>query len=128
MKIIKINENLKINIESIYSLEKISNENEVNNWKKEYYDYMENFTKDPPVLPIDDSRVFKPVFNEQNDPNDVKLYSKALNKYIISFIGEQPQYIEKYQIILITGLKINIDEYIYNKVNNYLEKYIEKEM
>ena len=39
-----------------------------------------------------------------------------------------PSIKENYIIILNAGLKINIDKFIYDKINNYLEIYIDKEI
>jgi hypothetical protein len=125
MKIIKINDNLKINIEMLYSIEKQSNQNDLDNWDNNYQKYLTKFSEDPPLLPIDDNRTFRIKFNKDNDSKDVELYSIALYNHIKSIIGNKPAYIEKYFIILCTGLKINIDKTIYDKINKYLENYTE---
>lgn len=125
MKIVKINDNLKINIEMLYSLENSSNENEIKQWHNDYKKYLDMFSKDPPLLPIENERLFAPKYNEQNNENDLKLYSKALNDYIISIINDKPIYKENYWIILSTGLKINVNKEIYNKIDEYLKKYEE---
>ena len=41
MKIIKINDNIKINIEMIYSLEHHNNQYEVDEWKNKYKSHLE---------------------------------------------------------------------------------------
>ena len=128
MKIIKINDNVKINIEMIYSLERKDNQTEINEWNNEYKNLIQEFTNNPPLLAIDNDELFQPKVDEINDREKMIQYGEALNTYILGIIGEQPKFIEKYQIILVTGLKINIDKYIYNKINDYLEKYIDKEM
>lgn len=110
----------------LYSIEKQSNQSDLDNWENNYQKYLTKFSKDPPLLPIDDGRTFKIEFNKNNDDKDVELYSKALHKHIKSIIGNKPAYIEKYFIILCTGLKINVDKTIYDKINEYLETYIEK--
>lgn len=128
MKIIQINDNVKINIEMIYSLERKVNENEINEWNNEYKKLLDEFTKNPPLLPIDNDELFQPKVDDINDSDKMMQYADSLNTYILSILGEQPEYVEKYQVILATGLKINIDKFIYDKINNYLEKYTEKEM
>jgi len=128
MKIIQINDNVKINIEMIYSLERKDNQNEINEWNNEYKKLLDEFTKNPPLLVIDNDELFQPKVDDINDSDKMMQYADSLNTYILSILGEQPEYVEKYQIILATGLKINIDKFIYDKINNYLEKYIDKEM
>jgi len=126
MKIIKINDNLKINVEMIYSLEYHNNQNDINLWEEEYQDYLSEFSKEPPLLPINDEELFQPVFGEEVDEKKMKLYGDALSQYIVSTIGECPEYREEYYIILCTGLKINIDKIIYDKVDEYLNKFIDE--
>ena len=128
MKIIQLSDNIKINIEAIYSLEKHNNQNELDEWENEYQNYIEQCTKDPPLLPITDDEVWRPIFGETCDEEKMKLYGESLSVYINSMIGECPILKENYIIILNTGLKINIDKFIYDKINNYLEKYIDKEI
>ncbi len=125
MKIIKINDNIKINIEMIYSLEYHNNQYLIDEWKNKYTLQLEKYSKDPPLLPISDNEVYKPIFGESINNDKMKLYGNALTSYIINCIGECPKYTETYFIILCTGLKVNIDVNIYNKINEYLEKYIE---
>lgn len=128
MKIIKINDNIKINIEDIYSLEKHNNQNEINEWNNKYDKYLTSFYKDPPLLPITDKEVFKPVYGEEIDKDKMKLYADALSNHILTIIGEPPVFKEIYFIILSTGIKINIDKTIYDIIDKHLEKYIEKEI
>ena len=116
MKIIKINDNLKINIEMLYSLEKHNNKKYIDEWENRYQKYLSDFSEDPPMLAITEDEVFQPVYGE------------ALSNHIISIIGACPIYEETYSVILCTGLKINIDKTIYDAIDNYLSKYLEKEM
>ena len=127
MKIIKISDNIKINIEMIYSLERHNNDNDINAWENDYKLYLEKFTKDPPMLPITDSEVYRPIYGEKIDEEKMKLYRDALKDHIIAIIGNCPEYTETYFILLCTGLKIHIDKTIYNAVDKYLEKYIDKD-
>ena len=124
MKIVKINDDLKINIEQIYSLERKNNQQKINEWINEYDDYIKDFTENPPELIIDDIKIYRPEFDKKNSKEDLNKYMKALDSYIISIIGERPKYNETYSVILITGLKINIDKIIYEKIDQYLEQYI----
>ena len=123
MTIIEINKNLKINIDLIYSLEKSTNQYDINEWEKEYNEYIKLFSKDPPELYISNEKSYRPEFGKLNSEEDLSLYTKALDDHIISIIGEKPIYAESYSIILSTGLKININKTIYNTLNKYLDDY-----
>lgn len=125
MKIIKISDNLKINIEMLYSLEKRDNKKDIDEWENRYQKYLSNFTQDPPMLAITDDEVFQPVFGEEVDEDKMKLYGDALSNHIISIIGACPIYNETYFIILASGLKINIDKTIYDAIDEYLNKFID---
>jgi len=123
MKIIKINDNLKINIENLYSLEKTSNQNEINIWEESYKELINEYAKDPPMLIIGEEDFYKPEYGENIDNEKLSKYTNALNKHIVEIIGEKPIYTETYLIILNTGLKVNVDESIYNKINKCLQQY-----
>lgn len=125
MKIIKISDNLKINIEMLYSLEKRDNKKDINEWGNRYQKYLSDFTQDPPMLAITDDEVFQPVFGEEVDENKMKLYGDALSNHIISIIGACPIYNETYFVILASGLKVNIDKTIYDAINEYLNNFLE---
>lgn len=125
MKIVQINDNLKINIEMIYSLEKHDNQFDINEWESNYKEYLNTFLNDPPLLAINDDELFRPEQDNTNNKDKLKLYGEALNKYILDIIGEKPSYREEFYVILCTGLKVNIDKTIYNKIDKYLESYID---
>lgn len=127
MKIIQINDHIKINVEMIYSLEYHHNQHLIDEWQNKYTSQLEEFSKDPPLLPISEDEVYKPVFGESIDEEKMKLYGDALTSYIVDCIGECPKYNEQYYVILCTGLKVNLDKTIYDKINEYLEQYIDKE-
>jgi hypothetical protein len=126
MKIIKISDNLKINIEMLYSLEKRDNKKDIDEWENRYQKYLSDFTQDPPMLAITDDEVFQPVFGEEVDEDKMKLYGDALSNHIISIIGACPIYNETYFVILASGLKINIDKTIYDAIDEYLNKFMDK--
>ena len=125
MKIIQINDNIKINVEMIYSLEYHDNQSDIDEWQNNYKNYFKSFSDDPPLLPITDEELFQPIYGTDNDEEKMKLYLEALEYHIISIIGECPEYNETYYVILCTGLKINIDKVIYDKINEYLNKFVE---
>ena len=126
MKIVQINDNLKINIEMIYSLEKHNNQFDIDEWENNYKVYLEQFTKDPPLLEINEGELYRPNINETIDKDKLKLYGEALNYHILNIVGEKPYYYEEYFLILCTGLKVNIDKTIYDKVNEYLNNFLEQ--
>lgn len=124
MKIVQINDNLKINIEQIYSLERKSNFNEVDEWDKLYNDYIKMFSEDPPEF-MDEDHILKIKFGDNIDNETLEKYSKLLHQHIISIIGERPEYYETYHLILSTGLKISIGKQIYDKIDEYLNNYLD---
>ena len=126
MKIVKISDNLKINIEMLYSLEKRDNKKDINEWENRYQKYLSDFTQDPPMLAITDDKVFQPIFGEEVDEDKMKLYGDALSNHIISIIGACPIYNETYFVILASGLKVNIDKTIYDAIDEYLNKFLEQ--
>lgn len=121
MKIVQINDNLKINIESIYSLERHTNQNLINDWKTSYNEFIVSNYANPIALTCGD-KIIKPDFDNITD-EDLSEYSKSLKEYIIQIIGECPEYNESYILILSNGLKINIDKFIYDKLDKELDKY-----
>jgi len=124
MKIVKLNDNVRINIEFIYSLEREDNQFEIDLWYNEYNKYIQTFAEDPPLLAIDDKQVFQPKYGEENDPHLLELYKNALNEHILSIVGDKPKYKEKFIVILNTGLKINVSKNIYNLLEQYLDKFL----
>lgn len=128
MKIIQVNKDLKINVELLYSLERKDNQYEIDEWDSAYQKQMDEFSKNPPLLPIDVDELFQPKFDGTDDNDKLINWGEALNAYIVSIIGDKPIYKEKFIVILATGLKVNINKAIYEQINNYLEKYIDKEI
>ena len=123
MIILAINDNLKINIESIYSLECRSNIMEIKNWEDSYKEYIEEYSKDPPLLVINDNEMYKPEYGTNVDKEKLEQYSIVLNNHIIGILGEKPTYTESYFVLLNTGVKIGIDKVIFDKINNVFKKY-----
>lgn len=124
MKIVKINDNLKINIEQIYSLERKTNSNEINDWNNQYQNYIDIFRNNPPEF-IDNGEIIKITFGDNVDNETLEKYSQLLHNHILSIIGERPEYYETYHVILSTGLKISIGKQIYDKIDEYLNNFIE---
>lgn len=110
----------------IYSLEKHNNQLDIDDWENNYKEYLEQFTNDPPLLTIDNGELYQPNVNEVIDTDKYKAYAEALNDYILNIVGEKPYYYEEFCIILCTGLKVNVDKTIYDKVNEYLNKFLDE--
>ena len=123
MKIVKINEDLKINIDCIYSLQHQNNNNDILKWEESYNELMQEYYDNPPLLQLDNDELYKPEYGETIDNDKLSKYTDALNNYIITIIGEKPQYIETYILILTTGIKVAIDKIIYDTLSKILEKF-----
>ena len=123
MKIVKINEDLKINIDCIYSLQHQNNNNDILKWEESYNELMQEYYDNPPLLQLDNDELYKPEYGETIDNDKLSKYTDALNNYIITIIGEKPQYIETYILILTTGIKVSIDKVIYDTLSKILEKF-----
>ena len=123
MKIVKINEDLKINIDCIYSLQHQNNNNDILKWEESYNELMQEYYDNPPLLQLDNDELYKPEYGETVDNDKLSKYTDALNNYIITIIGEKPQYIETYILILTTGIKVSIDKIIYDALSKILEKF-----
>ena len=123
MKIVKINEDLKINIDCIYSLQCQNNDNDILKWEESYNELMQEYYDNPPLLALDNDELYKPEYGETIDNDKLSKYTDALNNYIITIIGEKPQYTETYILILTTGIKVSIDKIIYDALNKILEKF-----
>ena len=123
MKIVKINEDLKINIDCIYSLQRQNNNNDILKWEESYNELMQEYYDNPPILALDNDELYKPEYGETIDNDKLSKYTDALNDYIITIIGKKPQYTETYILILTTGIKVSIDKIIYDALNKILEKF-----
>ena len=123
MKIVKINDDLKINIDCIYSLQCQNNDNDILKWEESYNELMQEYYDNPPLLQLDNDELYKPEYGETVDNDKLSKYTDALNNYIITIIGKKPQYTETYILILTTGIKVSIDKIIYDALNKILEKF-----
>lgn len=123
MKIVKINDDLKINIDCIYSLQCQNNDNDILKWEESYNELMQEYYDNPPILALDNDELYKPEYGETIDNDKLSKYTDALNNYIITIIGKKPQYTETYILILTTGIKVSIDKIIYDALNKVLEKF-----
>lgn len=123
-KFIKINDNLSINIDSIYSIAKeISDELVNQDIVDDYEKKLKECCSDLPYLEIETGLIWKPSPSINNSYYD-DLYVKKLEIWLKENLGEPPEkiYVENYYLILTIGTKVNIDEIIYNKLIEYVEE------
>lgn len=133
MKIVQITPTQKINIEYIYSLEKNiaykGNENDIKEWNDSLHTLLEEYTKENKELYCID-KYWKP-----SDANgDFSMKNKYFTEYIrqlselhISENGEKPELIEteySYEVILSSGVRVNIDKNMYELIGKELDKYL----
>ena len=120
MKLFKLCDDLIINIEHLYALGKESNKDYIDEWNKQYNEYIDNAYKNPIELVVD-GFLFTPNFNEKIDDETLKKYTDALNKYIIENIGEKPEYKEEYYTILSNGNRVYLSKEVYDLIKKYIE-------
>ena len=114
MKGIKINDDLYINIDLIYSIQHTVNSEHHDAWVQA----VENAVK---------SDNFKEYVEHNNitkssAPEEIeKIYN-----IIKSQIGDCPPVEHTYTIILATGVKITVDENIFNIIRNYIESKLDE--
>lgn len=127
MKIIKINDKLKINLDSIYSIQYISNENELIKFEEDKIKFITETYKDGNLPPLYvDGELYKPeiedIINESTDELVQKYYIE-FNNYLNDVLCK-PEEKNEYILILSSGLKVNIDKALYDRLNEELEKYV----
>lgn len=122
-KFIRINDNLSINIDSIYSIAfEVSNIVENQSDIDEYENKLKEHCSELPYLEIMPGVIWKPE-SLISEPHYNDLYCEALQKWVEKDLGEIPLKIYKknYYLILINGTKVNIDKTIYDKVMTFVE-------
>lgn len=109
MKTVRIHDNFIINIDNIYSLQKIVDKSKETAWNDAVNVALE-------------SENFKQYIKDNIKNPTTEDAVKILN-IIESQIGTCPEPEYQYVVTLNTGIKIDIDEKIYNILNAELEKY-----
>lgn len=117
MKFIWLTNNYRVNLESIFSLERkyIPNNNEIAEWYNNY-----NASKNDILT----NGIHFGEFNfEVKDPDNLTDdEQKFIHNYIIDIIGETPdKYIIEYYIILSTGLKMQISKDKFDIINETID-------
>ena len=118
MKFYWITDNYRVNLESIFSLEKkyVDNSSAIKDWENAFQYWIDEIkekglhTMDYDIEILDDSNI------NQEDAN-------IIYQYIISNIGEKPKEYEiEYYIILSTGIKVQLSEDKYQKINELIDQ------
>ena len=130
-KFIKINNNLSINIDSIYSIskevddKKILNIEDIAIWNERFSDYIEEISNKgiPPVIEIKPNVMYQLGISPESEEYNILYYNK-LKESIVNEIGYEPKpvYYEGYYLLLTNGTKVNIDKVIYDKLLEYVEE------
>ena len=127
-KFIKINDNLSINVDSIYSIasevtNELSNIEEIQKFRNKAERFKDELKTNLPELEIKPGIMYKPdkdgIVEEYYDS-----YLEKLQVYITTTLGQEPDYIYKinYYLYLLNGTKVNIDKTIYNKLMELVEE------
>lgn len=128
MNFVWITPTYRVNIESIFSLQKESKmENpDYSAWQNTYDEYVETIQRELPPLEID-GEMFDPKNENEATKEKVEKYAAELKNKIDEELGpEPPEYIYKYVIITHTGMKINVSQDKYDLINSIIDK-IQKE-
>lgn len=127
-KFIKINNNLSINIDSIYSIayettDDIENKEEIEDFEIK----LNNYCSELPYLEVEPGVMWRPDSEEYKkykykEDYDER-YCELLTPLIIENVGEIPEkiYHKNYYLILTNGTKVNIDKVIYDKIMENVE-------
>lgn len=128
MNFVWITPTYRVNVESIFSLQKESKmENpDYSVWQNTYNEYVETIQRELPPLEID-GEMFDPKDENKATKEKIEKYAAELKNKIDEAIGpEPPEYIYKYVIITHTGMKINVSQDKYDLINAIIDK-IQKE-
>lgn len=107
MKAIKINDNLYINVDAVYSIQHTVNTAQQDAWNKAVEDAFK-------------SDSFKQ-YMQHNNIEDPQENIEEIYNIIISQIGECPQAEHVYTVLLSSGVKVSVDENIYNEIKKYMD-------
>ena len=127
MHIIKINDNLKINLDTIYSIQHFTNNSELEQFEKIKLNFIKETYGDGELPEFEiNGKMFRPNINDilENNVND------EINDYYIKFndflneLLSKPEEKNEYILFLSTGAKITIDKPLYEKLDKMLEKYV----
>jgi len=128
MNFVWITPTYRVNIESIFSLQRDSKMENPDYlvWQNTYDEYVKTIQRELPPLEID-GEMFDP--NDENEATEEKIekYANEIKKKIDETLGpEPPKYVYKYVIITHTGMKVNVSQDKYELINSIIDK-IQKE-
>ena len=118
MRFYWVTDNYRVNLENIFSLEKkyVDNSSAIKDWENAFQYWIDEIkekglhTMDHDIEILDDSNI------NQEDAN-------IIYQYIIGNIGEKPKEYEiEYYIILSTGIKVQLSEDKYQKINELIDQ------
>jgi len=122
-KFIKINDNLSINIDSIYSIAyEITDDIENNEEVEEFETKLNSYYSELPYLEVRPGVMWRPGSKKYVEDYDNR-YRELLQEIITENIGIIPEriYHKNYYLILTNGTKVNIDKIIYDKIMEIVE-------
>lgn len=127
MKVIKINDNLKINLDAIYSLQHYTNLNELEKFEQIKTNFIKESYKDGnlPEFEINGEYFAPDIEDIMNDniTDEIREYYVKFNDYLNELLAK-PELKDEYIVFLSTGAKIMIDEVLYDKINKILDQYV----
>lgn len=128
MNFVWITPTYRVNIESIFSLQRDSKMENPDYlvWQNTYDEYVKTIQRELPPLEID-GEMFDPKDENEATEEKIEKYATELKKKIDEALGpEPPEYVYKYVIITHTGMKINVSQDKYELINSIIDK-IQKE-
>lgn len=128
MNFVWITPTYRVNIESIFSLQRDSKMENPDYlvWQNTYDEYVKTIQRELPPLEID-GEMFDPKDENEATEEKIEKYAVELKKKIDEALGpEPPEYVYKYVIITHTGMKVNVSQDKYELINSIIDK-IQKE-
>ena len=124
MKFVDITENYKVNIESIFSLERrlLPNKEACDAYDDNLQRIADEVAASPPDL-MCNGEMYNPAFDPDAKTNPLyDVYAEQLKEWMMDRIGEQPPlYIYENYAILSTGLKVQLSDSKYEAIINAIE-------
>jgi len=126
MNFVWLTDNYRVNIESIFSLEHQHSKNQKYiEWKNNYEKLLASYKSSLMPLKTEDGKFLE--INGSSSPEEIELYAQLITNEIYEKIGPTPEeYIDYYQIILSTGLKVGIAQDKFEAINKKIDQYQEK--
>lgn len=119
-KFIWITDDYRINVDAIFSLQKINNDNELSQWKNKYNNFINNL-ESYPELQVSSEMLWTPTSGIKVDDEYINKYAEQFEIWAESQIGSKPKCIEQYILILCTGVKIIITKDKYEEINKVID-------